>query len=863
MRPISKAVLLATVVSALSVLCGCPPPVAVVVLPPSAEIDVGETVQLTASSTDPGDTTFTWSSTAPGVASVDANGLVTGVSAGTATITAAGAHSNASGSAPITVVAFNMSLPTDPAQVAPAVEVTSSLEQCLCTLECPGLAATVREEGGVRYHCLALQHAVSTADTGKAEVPFFVLHFAVPLDAETHDPADWHVDVTADYEVSYQYIRPYPAQRLVWLDETDGKGSGKQAAPEEDQGRPDFVLDDAFYASKDPYPGYYHEAEAFQMGNLTMVRVRVYPAQYYPAQRRLRLAQRLQVKVSFDSPNGLMAPVILGDYTAMQAPGDEEWMLEFALNRDIIAAITEDDLATVLAPINPQFILDSPFQLLIITRNDLYDEAAELARWRQDTGTRVWLKSYPTAAVPDADAIRDYIIDLDEDNLVPDRLVVGLPAMSAILLFGDTEIIPTCQGMNYRGQATPEDDDESVLTVGTDLYYTTIRGDDDVPDVSIGRISVDTPEEAAAVVAKIKRYEDRPPLERPNHIAIYSYFQEEPEHFETLDGDVTFTVGSRDVTGVGTRFTEQIDSATYRDYIRIEGGYEDYYKWARVDYVVDDTELRLTRNFGGPSDVTGTAEVGNLDGQDNWEFVKGAERVRQFMIERGVTARFGYTRSRGPDPVRGFAGVDLPADLLAYTWDADAALIQSYWRSGLDGIVFHCDHGYRGGWGDPPFASGNLVAMAAPELAHYPILIGLNCSSGWFDNETDMRHFGDDTFGPETDTAEDAECFCEMALRHVDGGAVAAIGAIRGSDAGRNDKLLDGIFGAFYRDYEEGTLLTRPPMPTYYRLGPAFLWAKFHQEGCLGSTTYKQYNMEIYHLLGDPMLKLRLPEPPG
>ena len=102
-----------------------------------------------------------------------------------------------------------------------------------------------------------------------------------------------------------------------------------------------------------------------------------------------------------------------------------------------------------------------------------------------------------------------------------------------------------------------------------------------------------------------------------------------------------------------------------------------------------------------------------------------------------------------------------------------------------------------------------------------------------------------------------------MALRHVDGGAVAAIGAIRGSDAGRNDKLLDGIFGAFYRDYEEGTLLTRPPMPTFYRLGPAFLWAKFHQHGILRSATYKQYNMEIYHLLGDPMLKLRLPEPPG
>jgi len=870
MRAFAKVLGLTVVAFTLSVLFGCPPPcpVAVVVAPPTAALVAGETVPLAASSTDPEDTSFTWTSANPAVATVSAAGVVTAVSAGTATVSAKGSHSGATGAAAITVTAdgegeFNTSLPTDPAQAPPVLEWTSSLDECVCTLECPGIAAGVTREQGVPYHRLKLEHAVPTADTGKAEVPFFVLHFAVPLDAETHDPANWQVEVTADYQASYQYIRPYPAQRLVWLEETDGNGSGKQAAPEEDQGRPDFVLDDAFYASQDPYPGYYHEAEAFQMGNLSMVRVRVFPAQYYPAQRRLALAQRLRVKVSFDSPNGLMAPVILGDYTGMQAPGDEEWMTEFPINSGIITAITVAELATALAPINPQFVQDDPFQLLIITRSDLYDEARRLARWRQDTGTRVWLRSYGAGAVPDADTIREDIMDLDEDNLVPDLLVVGLPAMSAILLFGDTEIIPTCQGMNNRAQATPTSPAESVLTVGTDLYYSTIRGDDNAPDVAVGRISVDDSTEAKAVVDKIIRYEDRPPLDRPNHVSIYSYFQESPQHYDTLEGDVTFTVGSRTVIGDGTHFTTQIDTPSFRDYIRIEGGYDDYEGWSRVDTVVSDTELRLRGDFDGPSDVTGTAEVGDLDGEDDWVFVKGAERIRHFMLDRGVTARFGYTRSRGPTPVRGYEGAALAPDLVAYPWNADASLIQSYWGSGLDGIVLHCDHGYRGGWGDPSFSSGDLVAMTDPETAYYPILIGMNCSSGWFDNETDTLRFGDDTFAPYTDTTVGYESFCEMALRREDGGAVAAIGSARGSTSRFNDILIDGLFGAFYRDYEEGTLLTRPPMPTFYRLGPAFRWAKLHQEGCLEGPTRKRYNMEIYNLFGDPMLMLRLPEPPG
>lgn len=70
-----------------------PGPVAsVTIAPASASVAVGETQQLIATARDAGGTqvsaTFTWSSSDGSLASVDANGLVTGVAEGTATITA-------------------------------------------------------------------------------------------------------------------------------------------------------------------------------------------------------------------------------------------------------------------------------------------------------------------------------------------------------------------------------------------------------------------------------------------------------------------------------------------------------------------------------------------------------------------------------------------------------------------------------------------------------------------------------------------------------------------------------------------------------------------------------------------------------
>src|SRR5438132_1696904 len=94
-----------------SVAVVCPPPAvaSVDVTPPSASVQAGQTVQLTATPKDAGGTplsgrTVTWSSSNTAVATVSNSGLVSGVTPGSATITATSERKSGTSSVPVTNV---------------------------------------------------------------------------------------------------------------------------------------------------------------------------------------------------------------------------------------------------------------------------------------------------------------------------------------------------------------------------------------------------------------------------------------------------------------------------------------------------------------------------------------------------------------------------------------------------------------------------------------------------------------------------------------------------------------------------------------------------------------------------------------
>lgn len=127
--------------SAVASITVLPPPVSVVVVTPALDTIVrASTVHLTATLLDAGGNTLTgraitWSSSEPAIATVDGTGLVTGDSAGSATITAT--SEGKSGSAAIVVV------------LPPAASVTVTPDHALLLLgQSVQLSATANDASG-------------------------------------------------------------------------------------------------------------------------------------------------------------------------------------------------------------------------------------------------------------------------------------------------------------------------------------------------------------------------------------------------------------------------------------------------------------------------------------------------------------------------------------------------------------------------------------------------------------------------------------------------------------------------------------------------------------------------------------------
>ncbi len=862
MRYVSREFACVGLVSCLIALCGCPPPPAApfTVEPKTIKIVIGESASLSVTSTDPEDTAVICVSSNPRVVRGDSQATAYGLGLGTAKLIVKGVHSGEKVTVAVSVVAppdFNMTLPKDPAQCEPTLECAATAMSVQCTLRFSGIAAKIENYQQTLYQRLSLMGAERMQAPGMPELPVYTFQMAIPVDAQTGAPAAHAITVKPELQQTIANIHAYPAQSPPWLDDTEDLQA--------EQTRPEFCYDKTVYESSSPFPDWSYQEETSQIGNLAVLSIRVSPTRYLPAARQLVMARRLHIEVHFSGIESPMLPPVLGDFTGAQAPGSEEWLANEMINRDLIPVVTASDLARALAEIDRLTIRDEAFELLIITRPELYDAARRLAVHRQDTGTRTYLASLSSTAYPDAESIRDFVIALDESNRLPLYVAPGPAAMSAILLFGDAELVPPHQGMNVRGAPDPTGLLDYVVTVGTDLPYAAIRGSDDQPDVAIGRISVDTLDEAEAVVDKILRYELRPAGEVPGYAATYSYFDDVIWPVAILFSRLELEQGSTTVYGSGTGFTGMIFPGEYTQVLT--SGLPNA-PWMEVASVVSDTELTLVNPYERAPNGTGDyGIIGQRDGQDDWEFFVGAERVRRFLSDRSVNVRFGYNRSGGPVPVADFYGNPLAAALRTYGWDAGPADIQANWSEGVEGIIVHTNHGLRFGWhhpqflaGDPESATpGHIIPMTDPDTAWYPIVFSLNCDSGWFDNETDTAR---SAFGlieiPQTGPY--GECFCERALRYPDGGAVALVGSSRGSDADANDRLLDGLFAALYPDYAEGSISPWRLRPTFERLGPAFRWAMYHQRNWLGTDIVRaQYNEQIYHLFGDPMLKMRLP----
>ncbi|HYW68192.1 MAG TPA: C25 family cysteine peptidase, partial [bacterium] len=269
--------------------------------------------------------------------------------------------------------------------------------------------------------------------------------------------------------------------------------------------RPFAGPDPSVYGGMAPYPATI--AELVSSGNLDgdrLVGVAVHPVQFIPAVGKVRFFNRVTLRVHYDLGEGGTRPVrpARSDIVGILSDNQPPVRSESPQMRTINTQLTEGD-----------------YEHVIILGGGVFEASfAALSDWKTEKGvpsTMVslnWIDaSY--SGVDTQERIRSFIADAH-----------ATWGSVWFLLVGDTQWLPARRAYAMTCEAGGHADEDAI---GCDMYYADLDGSwnadgnetygelsdnvDLYPDVFVGRAPVETPDDAAAFVAKVLAYEKAQP----------------------------------------------------------------------------------------------------------------------------------------------------------------------------------------------------------------------------------------------------------------------------------------------------------------------------------------------------------------
>lgn len=166
-----------------------------------------------------------------------------------------------------------------------------------------------------------------------------------------------------------------------------------------------------------------------------------------------------------------------------------------------------------LSLINYEDILsDFNFDVLLVTDKSLVNSANKFKEYRESKGnhkirivTTEQIYNTMNAGTPDLTAIRNYV-----------QYVHSHSQLKALVLWGDGHF--DYKGIQFKqpnpvpAYQIPDEDEYSYSEIdrsySTDDFFVWVEGDDFLPDVTVGRLPVNTDSEGLWIVDKIKKYEE-------------------------------------------------------------------------------------------------------------------------------------------------------------------------------------------------------------------------------------------------------------------------------------------------------------------------------------------------------------------
>jgi hypothetical protein len=255
--------------------------------------------------------------------------------------------------------------------------------------------------------------------------------------------------------------------------------------------RPAFTLNAEVYGANAPFP-----AEPVGITSLGRMRgVRVFQlemagGQYNPVTQTLSLFDRAHVTLTFHGGSGQYG-------TAANFGSIEE------VQDGILGSLANWELIKEKYTAPPLALLGVGEEFMILTPPAFRAAADRLAEWKNNHGviSRVFTVADGAGDGPDTlDGI---------DDLIESEYNRVTPRPAYVLLLGDAEFIPVAylnamQSVDAVGSAT----------IGNDWVYAKVgesEGGSLLPDIAVGRLPIDTLEEANRCVDRIIAYEGAPP----------------------------------------------------------------------------------------------------------------------------------------------------------------------------------------------------------------------------------------------------------------------------------------------------------------------------------------------------------------
>jgi hypothetical protein len=254
---------------------------------------------------------------------------------------------------------------------------------------------------------------------------------------------------------------------------------------------------------------------------------------------------------------------------------------------------------------------------------------------------------------------------------------------------------------------------------------------------------------------------------------------------------------------------------------------------------------------------------------ERW-FVETTERVRDHAVGLGYNVPRLYTAAASSNPMFYNGGAAMPAALNkpGFPWNSTKTDIANAINQG-SALVYHRDHGWWDGWGDPSFLTSDLSLVSVTNN-QYPVVFSINCASGVYDNET--VDLGTNKVGLGYGMSPTTTYWAEAFMRKSDG-ALAIIGDTRQSSSTDNNQLTFGLFDGVF----PGLISTFGTSSPVQRLGDLLNYAKTYISDVASGAQSNQHPLQaggtrpgivnlqqelnIYNLLGDPTVKLRVSAP--